>query len=114
MYIIALIIKDVLYDVKASSIKEAKKILDSQDVHYQRNDYVIPDDRGRSVITKVQLLNLWILRNTGQEQDQKAMPKTKTRRPIYNVNTRWNLAYDMIEQFLELKAEYIEFIRTYS
>ncbi len=54
-------------------------MLDSWDAHYQRNDYVIPDNRGRSAITKVRLLNLWILRNTGREQDQKAMPKTKTR-----------------------------------
>ncbi len=112
-HVIALIVKDVLYGVKASSAKEAKKMLDSWDTHYQRNDYVIPNDGGRSTIAKVRLLNLWILRNTGQEQDQKAMPKTKTRRPIYNVNTRQNSAYNMIKQFLELKAKYIEFIRTY-
>ncbi|CZR51456.1 uncharacterized protein PAC_01332 [Phialocephala subalpina] len=71
---------DVLYDVKAGSAKEAKKMLDSWDAHYQRNDYVIPDDGGRSAVAKVRLLNLWTLRNTGREQDWKAMPKTKTRR----------------------------------
>ena len=112
-HVIALIVKDVLYDVKAGSAKEAKKILDSWDAHYQRNDYVIPDDGGRSAIAKVRLLNLWILRNTGREQDWKSMPKTKTRRPIYDVDTRWNSAHDMIEQFLELEAEYVEFIRTH-
>ena len=33
-YVIALIVKDVLYDAKANSAKEAKKMLDSWDVHY--------------------------------------------------------------------------------
>jgi hypothetical protein len=58
VYVIALIVKDVLYNVKAGSAKEAKKMLDSWDVHYQRNDYVIPNNKGRSAVAKVQLLNL--------------------------------------------------------
>jgi hypothetical protein len=112
-HVIALIVKDVLHDVKVGSAKEAKKTLDGWDAHYQRNYYVIPHDGCRSAIAKVRLLNLWILRNTGREQDWKAMPKTETRRPIYEVDTRWNSAHDMTEQFLELEAEYIEFIRTH-
>ncbi|KAH8589123.1 ribonuclease H-like domain-containing protein, partial [Bisporella sp. PMI_857] len=112
-HVIALICKDVLNDVKAGSAKEAKKMLDSWDAHYQRNDYVIPNDDSRSAVAKVRLLNLWILRGSSREQDWKTMPKTKTRRPIYDVDTRWNSAYDMIEQFLELEAEYTEFIRTH-
>ena len=72
-----------------------------------------PMTQAAVLLLRFELLNLSILRNTGREQDWKAMPKTKIRRPIYDIDTRWNSAYDMIEQFLELEAEYIEFIRTH-
>jgi hypothetical protein len=60
-YVIALICKDVLNDVKAGSAKEAKKMFNSWDAYYQRNDYVIPNDDSRSAVAKVRPLNLWIL-----------------------------------------------------
>src|SRR6266536_6153168 len=86
-HIIALICKDVLTAVKAGSAKEAKRILDSWDVEFKTHDYILPHEDGRSVITKVRLLNLWILRRSGREQEWKAMPKTRTRRPIYDVDS---------------------------
>jgi uridine kinase len=41
------------------------------------------------------------------------MPKTISRRPIYDVNTRWNAIYDIIEQFLNLLPKYEAFINTH-
>jgi len=113
-HIIALICKDVLTAVKAGSAKEAKRMLDSWDAEFKTHDYILPHEDGRSAIAKVRLLNLWILRSSGREQEWKAMPKTRTRRPIYDVDSRWNSAYDMITQFLELEAEYTEFTNTHA
>ena len=41
------------------------------------------------------------------------MPKAANRRPIYDVDTRWNSALDMIEQFLELEEEYKAFVESH-
>jgi hypothetical protein len=41
------------------------------------------------------------------------MPKTINRRPIYDVDTRWNAMYDMILQYLDLYEEYKEFIKAH-
>ncbi len=60
-HVIALIVSDVLNDLKARSTKEAKKALDSQDTEAKGVQYNVPDDGGHSAITKVRLLNLWIL-----------------------------------------------------
>ncbi len=89
-------------------------MLDSQDVEFKTHDYILPYEDDRSTITKVRLLNLWILHRLGQEQEQKAIPKTRTQRPIYDVNSRQNSIYDIITQFLELKAEYTEFMNTHA
>jgi hypothetical protein len=102
-----------LDDLNAGCAIEAKKALDSWDTEFKCNTYNIPDDGGRSAIAKVRLLNLWILRSSYREQDWKEMPKTANRRPIYDVDTRWNSAYDMIEQFLELEPEYTAFIESH-
>ena len=86
-HIIALICKDVLTAIKAGSAKEAKRMLDSWDAEFKTHDYILPHEDGRSAIAKVRLLNLWILRRSGREQEWKAMPKTRTRRPIYDVDS---------------------------
>src|SRR6187402_3417228 len=51
-----------------------------------------------------------MLRSSGREQDWNGMAKCANRRPIYDVDTRWNSAFDMIAQFLELRQEYEDFI----
>jgi hypothetical protein len=112
-HIVSLICTDVLYDLKAKSAKEAKKALDSWDKQFECNTYTIPDEGGRSAIAKVQLLNLWMLQSTLREQDWKEMPKAALRRPIYDVDTRWNSAYNMIRQYLDLEAEYAAFIESH-
>jgi len=38
------------------------------------------------------------------------MPKIINRHSIYNVDTRWNSAYNIIEQFLELLNKYTQFV----
>ncbi|XP_044718811.1 uncharacterized protein HRG_07376 [Hirsutella rhossiliensis] len=95
-HITSLICEGVLQDLKAGTAKEAKKMLDN-----------------RSGIAKIRLLNLWMLRSGSREQDFKSMPRTHYRKPTYDVDTRWNSAYDMIDQFLELEAEYTEFVDTH-
>ncbi|KAG4427046.1 hypothetical protein IFR05_017471 [Cadophora sp. M221] len=40
------------------------------------------------------------------------MPRTANRRPIYDVDARWNSMADMLQQFSELEAEYMEFIES--
>jgi len=87
----------VLKDLKSGSAKEANKALDSWEEQYKSNSYVIPYDGGCSTVVKVRLLNLWMLRSSSQEQEWKEMPKAANRRPIYDVDTCWNSALDIIE-----------------
>ncbi len=112
-HIVSLICIDVLKDLKSGSAKEANKALDSWEEQYKSNSYVIPYDGGCSTVVKVRLLNLWMLRSSSQEQEWKEMPKAANRRPIYDVDTRWNSALDMIEQFLELEEEYKAFVESH-
>jgi hypothetical protein len=112
-HITSLICESVLQDLKAGTAKEAKKMLDKWDEENNGNNYTIPGDSSRSAIAKIRLLNLWMLRSGSREQDFKSMPRTHYRKPTYDVDTRWNSAYDMIDQFLELEAEYAEFVDTH-
>ncbi|XP_044715957.1 uncharacterized protein HRG_10131 [Hirsutella rhossiliensis] len=105
--------KGVLQDLKAGTAKEAKKMLDKWDEENKSNNYTVPGDSSRSGIAKIRLLNLWMLRSGPREQDFKSMPRTHHRKPTYDVDTRWNSTYDMIDQFLELEAEYTEFVDTH-
>ena len=41
------------------------------------------------------------------------MPKTYNRKPIYDVDTRWNSTKDMLQQYLDLEPEYNHFIDEY-
>ena len=95
-HVIALVCGDVLGELKAGTAKAAKKLLDDWDKEFADKNYVIPMDQSRSSIAKIRLLNLWILRSPQREQDWKSMPKTISRGPIYDVDTRWNAIYDMI------------------
>ena len=112
-HVISLICTDVLNDLKAGTAKAAKKLLDNWDKEFPDNNYEIPMDESRSSISKVRLLNLWILRSSQREQDWSSMPKTIKRRPIYDVETRWNAMYDMILQYLDLYDEYEAFINSH-
>jgi hypothetical protein len=38
------------------------------------------------------------------------MPKTAKPRPIYDVDTRWDSTYDMVQRFLDLLPEYTAFV----
>ncbi len=42
------------------------------------------------------------------------MPKTLNQRPIYDVNMRWNSAFDIILQFLDLLPEYSAYVELHS
>ena len=68
-HVISLICGDVLTDLKASTAKAAKKLLDDWDKEFNNNHYIIPMDESRSSIAKVRLLNIWILQSPGREQD---------------------------------------------
>ena len=113
-HVINLICKDVLSSLKAGSAIEAKKALDSWKKSFKGADYVIPKDNSRTAIAKVRFLNLWILRSSQREEDWAKLPRTSNRKPIYDVDTRWNFAYDMIVQYLELEAEYTDFCNSHS
>jgi hAT family C-terminal dimerisation region len=112
-HVIALICGDVLDDLKAGTAKQAKKWLDDWDKKFNGSNYDIPMDESRSSIAKIRLLNLWILRSPYREQDWKGMPKTLSRRPIYDVDSRWNAMFDMIQQFIDLLPEYTAFINSH-
>lgn len=109
-HIVALICDDVLMDLNAGTAREAKKLLDELEVDSKGRPYTIPFDATRSAPAKVRLINLWILRSSPREQEWKQLPKTSNRKPIYDVDTRWNSCKDMIEQFIELEPEYNHFI----
>ncbi len=110
-HVINLVCKDVLNDLKAGTATEAKALLDRLDKQHKHNRYRIPMDNSRSAIAKVRLLNLWILRSSAREQDWGKL--RRSRKPIYDVDTRWNSAFDMITQYLELEAEYNDFCNTH-
>jgi hypothetical protein len=83
--------KDVLNDFKAGTVTEAKALLDQLDKDHKHNRYRIPVDNNRSAIA--------IPRSSAREQDWDKL--RRSRKPIY-VDTRWNSAFDMIAQYLEL------------
>ena len=113
-YVINLIYKDVLSSLKASSTIKVKKTLDLQEKTFKSVNYVIPKDNSRSTITKVRFLNFQILQSSQREEDQVKLLRVLNQKLIYDVNTRQNSAYNIIVQYLKLKAEYTDFYNSYS
>jgi len=109
-HVVALVCGDILTGVNAGSAKDAKKFFKEHNEKLGDNNWKIPGDESRSSMAKVRFLNLWILRSPQREQLWKMMEKTINRRPIYDVDTRWNSAYDMLKQFLDLLPEYQQFV----
>lgn len=109
-HVIALVCGDILTCINAGSGKDARKFFKKHNENLGDNNWKIPGDESRSSMAKVRFLNLWILRSPQREQLWKTMGKTINRRPIYDVDSRWNSAYDMLKQFLELLPEYQQFV----
>jgi hypothetical protein len=112
-HVVALVCSDVLSDLNTGTAKEAKKLLDSWEEAAKGKSYTIQFDASRSGPAKIRLMNLWTLRSSPREQDWKNMPKTRNRKPIYDIDTRWNSCKDMLEQYIELEPEYNHFIDTH-
>jgi hypothetical protein len=109
-HVIALICGSVLKDRKSGTAKDAQKALDQWEKDKGNSNYNIPGDDSRSVVSKIRFLNLWMLRSSQREESWAEMEKCKKRKPIYDVDSRWNSMYDMICQFLDLQPEYLQFI----
>jgi len=112
-HITNLICDDILKDLKSGSTEEAKALLDNQDKKHKDKKYNLTPDHlpstGKGAVAKIRLLNLWILRSDQRLQDWAKYPRCIHRKPRYDVKTRWNSAYDMIQQALDLQQEYTEF-----
>ena len=112
-HITNLICDNILKDLKSRTAEEAKALLDYQDKKHKDKNYNLTPSHlpstGKGAVAKIRLLNLWILCNDQRLQDWAKYPRCVHRKPRYNVKTRWNSAYNMIQQALDLQQEYTEF-----
>ena len=99
-----LICDDILKELKSSTAREAKALLDDLDKRRVKNIPLLP---GRGVLAKIRLINIWILRSTLRGQAWDALsPRAAAREPKYDCGTRWNGGYDMADMACDLRDEY--------
>ncbi|KAJ5100906.1 hypothetical protein N7456_006958 [Penicillium angulare] len=106
-HILNLICKDVLASLKAGSAREAKAMLDDMAIHARPSFNSLHSTKG--AIMKIRLLTLWIARSPKRRQDWKAVSPGK--QVSYDVDTRWNSTYIMIQDALRLQTELGQFVR---
>ncbi|KAJ5240474.1 uncharacterized protein N7469_002065 [Penicillium citrinum] len=106
-HILNLICKDVLASLKAGSTREAKAMLDDMAIHTSPVFNSLHSTKG--AIMKIRLLTLWIARSPQRRQDWKEVSPGK--QVSYDVDTRWNSTYVMIQDALRLQTELGQFIR---
>jgi hypothetical protein len=106
-HILNLICKDVLASLRAGSAREANAILDDMAIHTSPAFNFFHSTKG--AIMKIQLLTLWIARSPQRRQDWKEVSPGK--QVSYDVDTRWNSTYIMIQDALRLQTELGQFVR---
>jgi hypothetical protein len=106
-HVLNLICKDVLASLKAGSAREAKAILDDMAIHTSPAFNSLHSTKG--AIMKIRLLTLWIARSPRRRQDWKEVSPSK--KVSYDVDTRWNSTYLMIQDALRLQTELGQFVR---
>jgi hypothetical protein len=106
-HILNLICKDVLASLKAGSAREAKAILDDMAIHVSPAFNSLHSTKG--AIMKIRLLTLWIARSPQRRQNWKEISPSK--QVSYDVDTRWNSTYIMIQDALRLQTELGQFVR---
>ncbi|KAJ5752721.1 hypothetical protein N7520_009638 [Penicillium odoratum] len=106
-HILNLICKDVLASLKAGSAREAKAILDDMAIHVSPSFNSLHSTKG--AIMKIRLLKLWIARSPQRRQNWKEISPSK--QVSYDVDTRWNSTYIMIQDALRLQTELGQFVR---
>lgn len=106
-HILNLICKDVLASLRAGSAREAKAILDDMAIHTSPAFNSIHSTKG--AIMKIRLLTLWIARSPQRRRDWKEVSPGK--QVSYDVDTRWNSTYIMIQDALRLQTELGQFVR---
>jgi hypothetical protein len=106
-HILNLICKDVLASLRAGSAREAKAILDDMAIHTSPAFNSLHGTKG--AIMKIRLLTLWIARSPQRRQNWKELSHRK--QVSYDVDTRWNSTYIMIQDALRLQTELGQFVR---
>ncbi|KAJ5544026.1 hypothetical protein N7494_005305 [Penicillium frequentans] len=106
-HILNLICKNVLASLKAGSAREAKAILDDMAIHVSPAFNSLHSTKG--AIMKIRLLTLWIARSPQRRQNWKEISPSK--QVGYDVDTRWNSTYIMIQDALRLQTELGQFVR---
>lgn len=107
-HILNLICRDVLASLRAGSAREAKAILDDMAIHSRAAAFnSLHSTKG--AIMKVRLLTLWIARSPQRRQDWKEVSPGK--QVSYDVDTRWNSTYIMIQDALRLQTQLGQFTR---
>jgi hypothetical protein len=96
-----------LASLKAGSAREAKAILDDMAIHTSPAFNSLHSTKG--AIMKIRLLTLWIARSPQRRQDWKEISPSK--QVSYDVDTRWNSTYIMIQDALRLQTELGQFVR---
>ncbi|KAJ5863000.1 hypothetical protein N7455_007273 [Penicillium solitum] len=106
-HILNLICKDVLASLRAGSAREVKAILDDMAIHTSPAFNSIHSTKG--AIMKIRFLTLWIARSPQRRRDWKEVSPGK--QVSYDVDTRWNSTYIMIQDALRLQTELGQFVR---
>lgn len=106
-HVLNLICKDVLASLRAGSAREAKAMLDDLAVNTSSAFNSLHSTKG--AIMKIRLLTLWIARSPQRRQDWKEVSPGK--QVSYDIDTRWNSTYVMIQDALRLQTELGQFVR---
>ena len=107
-YILNLIVKEILRLLKSGTVQEASKICD----HLYTDTESLSTE---TALSRLRILAIWISRSTQRREAWKdicTLMKLSDRYIPYDVDTRWNSTYEMIDIALQAKAQinrYLEY-----
>jgi len=111
-HILNLIVKDILRELKSGTVQEANQICD-----HLKDTETTSTLSTKSALSRLRVLAIWISRSPQRREKWRkicVLMDRPERLIHYDVETRWNSTYEMLDTALQAKPQITEYLRMQS